>query len=304
MSGFAAYLAERFPPVTYGIMVAVFYLAAAWVARASSGGGPVSLGLRDLVPALVIFLYFFHLRVFDEHKDAEGDLIAHPERVLSRGIVTLGQLSVVAWAGIGLQALASWLLGWPALVAWAVAFAYSLLMRVEFFAPGFLRRHIVLYLLTHNPSVILLAWYGMVAATGWPEPLPSEAWLGFGLVASSSSALFEVGRKVRAPGDERQGQETYSASLGIPGAVALGGAAAALFAATVVWLGLVLGFGPWFYWAVAGLILWNGYGWVSYLVSRTRRSATRVAGITSVTMLAGFLLVAVEIGLARGVVWT
>ena len=58
------YLEERFPPVVYTILVALFVGSAALASRALAG----IHGQVRWEAALVVLLVFFHLRVFDEHK--------------------------------------------------------------------------------------------------------------------------------------------------------------------------------------------------------------------------------------------
>ena len=234
---FWAYLAERFPLGPYTVLVLA--LTAAVVASAAAGRGVVAVSLREGAAFLVLLLFFFHLRVFDEWKDAEDDRLAHPERVLSRGLVTLRHL---AWAGgicAGLQAaLAVWL-GSPAVLWWGGAFLFSLLMRVEFFAPDFLRRHVLVYAVTHNPVVLLLVLFvDHVHRAG--AGFDARALL-FGAVATFTTLGFEVGRKIRAPEDEREGQATYTDALGVKPAAALMVALATLAAASTVFVGIVLG---------------------------------------------------------------
>ena len=81
---------ERFPPVVYTLLVVLFHAAAVLVARgltAEGGWAPQA--------AVVVWLVFLHLRVFDEHKDFEKDREAYPDRLLSRGVVTLTLLARV-----------------------------------------------------------------------------------------------------------------------------------------------------------------------------------------------------------------
>jgi 4-hydroxybenzoate polyprenyltransferase len=237
---FRWYLAERFPLGPYALLIGA--LVAAVAAAAGAGGGPVALSPRHLLAFAVVLLAFFHLRVFDEHKDAAADRLAHPERLLSRGIVTLRELALAGAVALCLQAALAALLGWAALAWWAAAVGWTGLMRVEFFAPAWLRRHIVVYALTHNPVVGLLVLFVAAAHAGGAAPgaplAPGP--LVFVALATLSSLGFEVGRKLRAPADERPGQDTYTAALGVGRAAALLVALEILTAAWAVAAALVL----------------------------------------------------------------
>ncbi len=297
---FGSYLAERFPPGPYALLIGA--LCAATVAAADAGAGGVRVGLRDLAAFAVLFLFFFHLRVFDEHKDAETDRLAHPDRVLSRGVVTLRQLARAGAVAILVEAVLSLLLGNAPALHWVAAFVFSGLMAVEFFAPAFLRRHIVLYALTHNPVVILLVLFAdAVHRDGAPF-----AWrvLAFGLVATFSSLGFEIARKLRAPSDEREGQETYTAALGVGPAVALLVAVQVFTSTSAHVAGLVLGASPVFTWGAPVLV------WLSALpaLSFARKPSPKLAKATdAAATLAALLLylgLAVDIMVREGISWT
>ncbi|HZA50540.1 MAG TPA: hypothetical protein VE549_07355 [Myxococcaceae bacterium] len=184
---FAAYIRERFPPQAHLPLIALFFASATQVSRATS----VEAGRVPWVAFGVLALAFFHLRVFDELKDHEEDRVAHPERLLSRGVIRLGDLAVAGTVAIAVEALLAATLGAAALAAWCAAFAFSLLMRFEFGAPRVLRRRPVLYAVVHNPVVALLATFCAVAAT--PALDRDFAW--YIATVSTAAFVFELGRR-------------------------------------------------------------------------------------------------------------
>jgi hypothetical protein len=207
------YLAERFPLGPYSVLVVLFFGSGLEVAKAL-GATP---DLRAWLGAPVVLLAFFHLRVFDEHKDHVGDALAHPERFLSRGVVDLPLLARLGGAAVLMEAALSWWVGPWALAAWLAVFLFTVLMRVEFGVGGWLRPRIVWYAVSHNPVVGLLGVYVWACAGG---PYGTGLWCYVGLVSAASLA-FEVGRKLRLPGQEQAGVQTYSAALGRDRAVEL-----------------------------------------------------------------------------------
>ena len=222
-----AYLLERFPPVPYSFLVVLFFGSAGAVARALGGGG------GEAWPgALVVLLVFFHLRVFDEHKDAEADAGAYPDRLLTQGVVTLSLLGSLAAGAIFVEAAVSVWLGKAAAIAWFATFAFTLAMRAEFGLGDWLRARMVLYALTHNPVTGLLAVYAW-ACTGAAWDTRFVAYIGF---ASFGSLAFEVGRKVRLPAEEVPGVESYTTALGRRGALGLLAGSYVLAALCVGWL--------------------------------------------------------------------
>jgi 4-hydroxybenzoate polyprenyltransferase len=196
----AAYLRERFPLAPYAVLVALFHGAASLYA-VRLGGGEVRWWV-----APAILLAFFHLRVFDEHKDYAKDCTTHPERLLSRGVVTLRMLKI--WGAIALcaQAAIAVAAGRAAFLAWTAATAFTVAMRVEFGVGAWLNRHLLTYAITHNPIVALLAMFSW-ASTGARWDWRFLPFLG---MVSVGSLALEIGRKTRQPDEEVRGVESYS----------------------------------------------------------------------------------------------
>lgn len=203
------YLLERFPPGPYTVLVVLFFGSAIVVSRDLAGASLLP-SWRAWLGAVVVWLVFFHLRVFDEHKDHAQDVVSHPERVLSRGVVTLRLLARLGAAAVLLQAVLSALIGIPALVVWAVTLAFTVAMRFEFGVGAWLNRHLLIYAITHNPVVGLLALYGWACAGVSFQPA-----VGWYIVAASLGSLaFELGRKINLPSEEISGVDSYSSVLG------------------------------------------------------------------------------------------
>lgn len=207
-----AYLNERFPPVAYTLLVALFFGSSVLVAHAVGGGD-----VTHWAGGVVVLLVFFHLRVFDEHKDFDGDVVAYPDRVLSRGDVTLKDLRVLGAIAIAVElALCAWI-GPKALIAWAATLLFTVLMLKEFFVGAWLEKRIVLYAITHNPVVAGLALVGWACTdAAW-----DGAYLAYVAMISLASLGFEVGRKFRLPEEEVEGVPSYTSVLGRVRALAL-----------------------------------------------------------------------------------
>jgi hypothetical protein len=216
-----AWLQERFPARNALFFVA-FHGTALLVARAAVAAEPVSLGWRDLPGFVAVWAFFLTLRVFDEHKDFAADCVAHPRRVLQQGRVTLGQLKLVGAAALAVQlGVSLWLdAGVGAVTAcWLLAAGWSLLMAREFFARAWLRERILVYAFSHMLVMPLVALWAV--AMGAPAALGTVPVLMFAALAFLAALAFEVARKLRAPDDEHPLADSYTQSLGVPGAVTL-----------------------------------------------------------------------------------
>lgn len=296
-SPFAQYLAERFPVPAYLILIGAMVLGAA-AAAAAGTAEPVPVTWRQAIIVFTLLLGFFVLRVFDEHKDYDKDLIAHPGRVLSRGLVTLDQLKRYGVAAFVLQLALNVALGWQALVWILVYAAFSVAMRYEFGVGDWLNRHIVIYAISHNPIVALMMVYAIVAGVG-ELPAATPVWLYLG-VATLTSLGFEVGRKVRAPQDEKEGQDTYTDVLGPAGAALLmsvlvvGGLAVAVPLLDALWAVITLCVT-----AMLALVLIAGFG-----QSPTPKGAKQVELGSTLFALVTYIVVFADIAAQRGISWS
>lgn len=207
------YLQERFPPFAHGPLVFAFAGGVACASAALRGdagpGWPVVL-----VAATVALGFFFQLRVADEWKDAERDRLYQPERPVPRGLVTLRELAAAGLAVAAVQvALAAWLDVRLVLVLAAV-WAYGALMTVEFGARAWLRERPAATLVSHGLIVPLIDLFAVscdVLAHDAAVPAGVAPLVGVSLVGG---IVVEVGRKIKAPAEERPGVETYSARWG------------------------------------------------------------------------------------------
>ncbi len=78
-----AFLNERFPPLVYGILIICYYSSNQFLAKALTlPGKPMFYNINSLLGAVTMFLFFFHLRVFDAHRDYKADCRHYPDRIL------------------------------------------------------------------------------------------------------------------------------------------------------------------------------------------------------------------------------
>ena len=214
-----AYLAERFPLLGHGLLIVSYCSSNQFLARRlTAPDGPMRYDWHSLAAGAVILCFFFHLRVFDEHKDYAEDCRFHPERLLQRGVFTLGELRILGLGAIVVQAVIATLSGAGALVAWLLAFGWSLLMLREFFVSAWLKAHFLLYTMSHMLVMPLLALLVYSLATGRP-PWTAPAWFWlYSFVGFFVTLNWEISRKIRAPADEIAGLTTYSTIFGTYGA--------------------------------------------------------------------------------------
>ena len=222
------YQRERFPVFAHGPLVLAFSASAVGFSAMLRGQNHFSSLASYLVAFITCLLFFFELRIADEFKDFEEDSRYRPYRPVPRGLVKLRELGWV-WVGAGViqLSLALWLAPWLSLVL-LMAWVYLALMSVEFFARDWLKARPVTYLWTHMLIMPLVDLYAtacdwVVAGRHWPPP--GVFW--FLATSFFNGIVIELGRKIRAPADEEQGVQTYSALWGRQTAVC-------------VWLAMIL----------------------------------------------------------------
>ena len=214
------YQRERFPLALNGFAILVFSLAAVgygWAVSAQKGTPGLAIILVSFSGS---FIFFALMRIADEFKDHEDDCRYRPYRAVPRGLVKLSELGAIGvfLALIQFVIALSWSLQLFLLLL--CVWAYFLLMSREFFVPRWLRAHPLVYLLSHMMIMPLIALFA--SAPAWLGHAVNAQQLILFLILSFCVGLVgEIGRKIRAPGDEEFGVETYTALWGRTTAVNL-----------------------------------------------------------------------------------
>jgi 4-hydroxybenzoate polyprenyltransferase len=213
------YLRERFPVLAHGLLIAAFSFSAVSYSALRRGQVAPPRWPVIVVAFITSFLFFFGLRIADEFKDFEDDSRFRPYRPVPRGLVTLRELG---WVGVGCGAiqLVLALLIQPSLVVLLlVVWIYLALMTREFFVPAWLKAHPVTYMISHMVILPLVDLYA-TACDWWPTTgKPPRGLIWFLMVSYFNGIVIEIGRKIRAAGDEEVGVDTYSALWGYVAAI-------------------------------------------------------------------------------------
>jgi 4-hydroxybenzoate polyprenyltransferase len=297
-----AYLSERFPVLGHGILIFAYYSSSQFLARTlTEPGRPMHYDLSSLLGGITLFLFFFHLRVFDEQKDYADDCLHYPHRVLQSGVITLRDLKMLGGIAIALEsALCAWR-GPAVLVAWSAAFAFSLLMLKEFFMGDWLKEHFLAYATSHMLIMPLLSLLVFSFATGrWPWTAPPWYWM-YACVGFFVTFNWEVSRKIRAPEDEIEGVDTYTRVFGTYGAAYVVLLIRVIDTALVSLVGWHLGLSPWFYAALVALFAVSLVGFYQYRFHTSRKTAKRMETYAGMYIIAFDLILAIEIARKLGI---
>ena len=293
------------PPAAYSLLIVSYYSSNQFLAQALTWPGePMRYSLASLAGGLTVLAIFFHLRLFDEHKDYEEDSCHYPDRVLQRGLITLGDLKVLAALAIGLELGLATL--WAcrhtpaALIAVLATLGFSLLMLKEFFVGAWLRRHFLTYAVSHMLIMPLLAMVPYSYTTGRPFwEAPPWYWF-YAFVGFFVTFNWEVSRKIRAPDEEIEGVDSYTKVFGTYGAAYLVLAIRVVDTAMVALVGWHLGLGPWFYAVLVALYAVCLNGFFQYRFHTTRKTAKWMEVYAGMYIVAFDLTLAITLGKAFG----
>lgn len=208
-----AYQAERFPIFKTALLVG-FFTAASLCVSSNLAMRPLPGMATFIVIWLTVLIVFFQMRACDEYKDLESDTKFRPERAIPSGLVSLKLIVslavIMTLVAVLLTVTISTHLLLPLLAVWT----WLTLMTFEFFVPKFLHKHAGLYLISHMAIMPLIDLYA--TAGDWlvrDTAAPAGLWY-FLALSFFNGCVLEIGRKIWAPENEREGVETYSGLLG------------------------------------------------------------------------------------------
>jgi 4-hydroxybenzoate polyprenyltransferase len=296
-----AYFNERFPILAHGVLIASFYSSNQFLAHAlTQPGTPMRWDWTSLAGYLTLLCFFLHLRVFDDCKDYQDDCDNFPERILQRGVIGLNELGWLGVVAIVAEFLLAGARGPGASIALVAAFAYSLLMFKEFFAGHWLKGHFLIYASSHMLIMPLLAVVVFSFATGqYPWQAPLWFWL-YSFVGFFVGFNWEISRKIRAPGDERQGIDSYTKIFGSYGAAYVVLLVRVIDSCLVALVGYHLGLSRWFYVAIILLFVVCLIGFFDFRLRTSTETARRMELYAAIYIVAFDLTLAVEIARRYG----
>lgn len=198
-SGWSVFFRERIPLPVYLLLCGGFTVGGLYLGRIQRDAlyseklDAVAIALGFLG----ILLFFICLRVMDEVKDYRKDVVAHPERPLPRGVLTVeevrGKIGFI-YALLWVLAFALGVRNVPAGLSLACTNLWLWLMYKEFYVGESLARSPLLYACTHQ--IILLPVCSTAVAAAHPELGLSMPNFWYGLTVLGAFFGYEVGRKL------------------------------------------------------------------------------------------------------------
>ncbi len=212
---------ERFDPPTHSVMLVLFLFAHILVINATTSIFATSKD--DLFLLIGITAFYFKLRLYDEVKDYELDVVINPHRPLPRGLLTHQDMYSGMFVCIIVELLCFSIQGLNSIVSVIIPICYSLLMYKEFFIKEKIRPYLTTYALSHTIVTTLLSFaiFSFLSQKSFLQVVTDKTLFSFALANWMLFNLFEFGRKTFATEEEREGVDTYSSLFGRTGAVAL-----------------------------------------------------------------------------------
>ena len=186
------FVKERIPLVSYVILVGG--LSASGIVLGSTEFDALAFSFS----AIGLLLFFVVLRLMDEYKDYEKDLVAHPQRPLPRGLLAKDQVlraihcSMAIMTGYACVNYA--VLGFYAGLFYLFIAAYLWLMFKEFFVGAWLSSRPFLYAFSHQLILVLCCIYAFAVTV--PASIWTPASWYFSMVVLGAFFAYEICRKL------------------------------------------------------------------------------------------------------------
>ena len=174
---------------------------------------------------IIIFMFFFQLRITDEFKDYEEDLKYRSYRPVQRGVISLKTLRKIGIATVIVQIILAHIINPKLIYFMLLVWVYMFLMTKEFFIKNWLTEKILIYALSHVVimifiTLVIVKGTGYILQDHFSETLyllleKYEKNIFIGLIPLFAlnylnGIVLEIGRKTRRADEEEHGVQTYS----------------------------------------------------------------------------------------------
>ena len=208
---FYAYQKERFPIGLLGLSLLPAVLSSGVIVSADPTRIQVALALTASLA------YLLHIRVIDERRDFEHDNVHHTDRPVQVGAITQGELRYVDALAVSLLVVIAVTAGLSACIAATAMLVYSYIAGKEFFVGERVRRYFFVY---NGANLIQMLLMQVFVYTVFSNPISVNFLLFLHFAFTTvGTVIFEFVRKLKIPGDDGTGKDTYTWYLGFNKAI-------------------------------------------------------------------------------------
>lgn len=244
IKNFKIYLNERFPLGKNSFFVLIFTLSGyiytsllynSKIMYLFTNGVKIGIFQYKIIALfIIIFMFFFQLRITDEFKDYEEDLKYRAYRPVQRGIISLKTLGKIGIATVIIQIMLAHVIDPEIIYFMIFVWIYMFLMAKEFFIKKWLTKRILIYALSH---VVIMVFITLVIVEATQYIVPKNIFdvfilqwykhnIDFALIPLFAlnylnGIVLEIGRKTRRADEEEHGVQTYSKLWGRKKAVVI-----------------------------------------------------------------------------------
>jgi 4-hydroxybenzoate polyprenyltransferase len=209
------YQKERFPLLGHGLLVAAFSFSAISYSRICRGAEGFVSWEVFFVGIFTTVSLFLLVRIFDEFKDREEDALYRKYLPVPRGLISLKELKIVAITTTILQLLLNLLFFPKMLLIYFLIIIYLCLMGKEFFVSEWLKKHQFWYVTSHMFIIPFIDIYASGLDWFLADVKAPVGLIFFFAVSYMNGIVLEIGRKIKPPGSEEEGVNSYTKMLGV-----------------------------------------------------------------------------------------
>lgn len=203
---FNSYQKERFPLAVLVPSLIPAILSSGVVASSHPTILQICIALASSVA------YLLHIRIIDEHRDFAHDNTHHSARPIQAGVISKEELRYIDIAALAFLFIAAVISGPYALAVAAIMLAYSYVAGKEFFIGEKIRRHFFIYNCVNLVQMLLMQIF--VYAIFAPALSFNVLILAHFLFTTVGTIVFEFVRKIKIPGQDGTGKDTYTWHMG------------------------------------------------------------------------------------------
>lgn len=233
IKNFKIYLNERFPLGKNSFFVLIFTLSGyiytsllynSKIMYLFTNGVKIGIFQYKIIALfIIVFMFFFQLRITDEFKDYEEDLKYRAYRPVQRGIISLKKLGKTGIVTVIIQIMLAHVIDPEIIYFMIFVWIYMFLMAKEFFIKKWLTKRILIYALSH---VVIMVFITLVIVEATQYIVPKNIFdvfilqryrhnIDFALIPLFAlnylnGIVLEIGRKTRRTDEEEYGVQTYS----------------------------------------------------------------------------------------------
>ena len=178
-----------------------------------------STAIQVVLAVISSLAYLLHIRVIDEHRDYGHDNVHHTTRPVQAGVISREELRYVDFVAVAILVVIAAIAGSSAFIVAVIMLIYSYLAGKEFFVGEKIRRRFFIY---NGANLVQMLLMQVFVYSVFANPIPLNILvLTHFLFTTVGTIVFEFVRKLKIPGDDGTGEDTYTWYLGFNNSIVI-----------------------------------------------------------------------------------